>query len=247
MLFMNRNRFLMIPLVLAVAGSMGLSGCRKNSDEENMVMDAGPSVETAVRTDIENVYTAKGKIISGQESSMNAKGASGSDALIIDQVYVQVGDLVKAGDILYTLDLTDTQKDLAMKEQQQAISDQQNALTQSANQRALSEAQADSGDQYTSGTNSLIRSAEDTNKAIEQQVQDQQKLQEYKDEETRTKATYDLLQSQVDSLQANADEKEAALQKLQRENAKKTPDAGSTEASLTEEERQAQLQAGWDA
>ena len=121
----------MIPLVLAVAGSMGLSGCRKNSDEENMVMDAGPSVETAVRTDIENVYTAKGKIISGQESSMNAKGASGSDALIIDQVYVQVGDLVKAGDILYTLDLTDTQKDLAMKEQQQAISDQQNALTQS--------------------------------------------------------------------------------------------------------------------
>ena len=243
MLFMNRNRFLMIPLVLAVAGSMGLSGCRKNSDEENMVMDAGPSVETAVRTDIENVYTAKGKIISGQESSMNAKGASGSDALIIDQVYVQVGDLVKAGDILYTLDLTDTQKDLAMKEQQQAISDQQNALTQSANQRALSEAQADSGDQYTSGTNSLIRSAEDTNKAIEQQVQDQQKLQEYKDEETRTKATYDLLQSQVDSLQANADEKEAALQKLQRENALKTPDAGSTKASQTEEE----LRAGWDA
>lgn len=247
MLFMNRNRFLMIPLVLAVAGSIGLSGCRKNSDEENMVMDAGPSVETAVRTDIENVYTAKGKIISGQESSMNAKGASGSDALIIDQVYVQVGDLVKAGDVLYTLDLTDTQKDLAMKEQQQAISDQQNALTQSANQRALSEAQADSGDQYTSGTNSLIRSAEDTNKAIEQQVQDQQKLQEYKDEETRTKATYDLLQTQVDSLQANADEKEAALQKLQRENALKTPDSGSTEASLTEDERQAQLRAGWDA
>lgn len=61
MLFMNRNRFLMIPLVLAVAGSMGLSGCRKNSDEENMVMDAGPSVETAVRTDIENVYTREGK------------------------------------------------------------------------------------------------------------------------------------------------------------------------------------------
>lgn len=217
MLFMNRNRFLMIPLVLAVAGSMGLSGCRKNSDEENMVMDAGPSVETAVRTDIENVYTAKGKIISGQESSMNVKGASGSDALIIDQVYVQVGDLVKAGDVLYTLDLTDTQKDLAMKEQQQAISDQQNALTQSANQRALSDAQAESGDQYTSGTNSLLRSAEDTNKAIEQQVQDQQKLQEYKDEETRTKATYDLLQSQVDSLQADADEKDAKLQSKQRE------------------------------
>lgn len=245
MLFMNRNRFLMIPLVLAVAGSMGLSGCRKNSDEENMVMDAGPSVETAVRTDIENVYTAKGKIISGQESSMNAKGASGSDALIIDQVYVQVGDLVKAGDVLYTLDLTDTQKDLAMKEQQQAISDQQNALTQSANQRALSEAQADSGDQYTSGTNSLIRSAEDTNKAIEQQVQDQQKLQEYKDEETRTKATYDLLQSQVDSLQADADEKEATLQSKQREYEKNMIEnsaAGSSSENEQKEEQGGQKQ-----
>lgn len=263
MLFMNRNRFLMIPLVLAVAGSMGLSGCRKNSDEENMVMDAGPSVETAVRTDIENVYTAKGKIISGQESSMNVKGASGSDALIIDQVYVQVGDLVKAGDVLYTLDLTDTQKDLAMKEQQQAISDQQNALTQSANQRALTEAQAESGDQYTSGTNSLLRSAEDTNKAIEQQVQDQQKLQGYKDEETRTKATYDLLQSQVDSLQADADEKDAKLQELTRRydyltlksgtSASPAPNAGtgstegaasgttvnpSSESGLTEQEKE---------
>lgn len=245
MLFMNRNRFLMIPLVLAVAGSMGLSGCRKNSDEENMVMDAGPSVETAVRTDIENVYTAKGKIISGQESSMNAKGASGSDALIIDQVYVQVGDLVKAGDVLYTLDLTDTQKDLAMKEQQQAISDQQNALTQSANQRALSEAQAESGDQYTSGTNSLLRSAEDTNKAIEQQVQDQQKLQEYKDEETRTKATYDLLQSQVDSLQADADEKEATLQSKQKEYEKKMIEnsaAGSSSENEQKEEQGGQKQ-----
>lgn len=271
MLFMNRNRFLMIPLVLAVAGSMGLSGCRKNSDEENMVMDAGPSVETAVRTDIENVYTAKGKIISGQESSMNAKGASGSDALIIDQVYVQVGDLVKAGDILYTLDLTDTQKDLAMKEQQQAISDQQNALTQSANQRALSEAQADSGDQYTSGTNSLLRNAEDTNKAIEQQVQDQQKLQEYKDEETRTKANYDLLQSQVDSLQADADEKDAALQAKQRDydeqmlkngtvvSSEANAGAGNpgSESGLTEKEKEAKdklkqletdkMKAGWDA
>ena len=49
MLFMNRNRFLMIPLVLAVAGSMGLSGCRKNSDEENMVMDAGPVSYTHLR------------------------------------------------------------------------------------------------------------------------------------------------------------------------------------------------------
>lgn len=271
MLFMNRNRFLMIPLVLAVAGSMGLSGCRKNSDEENMVMDAGPSVETAVRTDIENVYTAKGKIISGQESSMNVKGASGSDALIIDQVYVQVGDLVKAGDVLYTLDLTDTQKDLAMKEQQQAISDQQNALTQSANQRALSDAQAESGDQYTSGTNSLIRSAEDTNKAIEQQVQDQQKLQEYKDEETRTKATYDLLQSQVDSLQADADEKEAKLQAKQRDydeqmlkngtvvSSEANAGAGNpgSESGLTEKEKEAKdklkqletdkMKAGWDA
>ena len=213
---MNRHRFLIFPLALVLAGSMGLSACHKN-DGDDMQTDAGPSIETAVRTDIENVYTAKGKIISGQESSMNVKGAAGSDAVVIDQVYVQVGDLVKAGDVLYTIDTTDTERDLALKERQQEISDQQNAITQSNNQRALSDAQADSGDQYVTGTRDLMRGAEDTNQALGQQLQDQQKLQDYKDEETRTKATQDALQAQVDALQADYDDKYAHYQDLSRQ------------------------------
>lgn len=227
---MNRHRFLIFPLALAVAGSMGLSACHKN-DGDDMQVDAGPSIETAVRTDIENVYTAKGKIISGQESSMNVKGAAGADAVVIDQVYVQVGDLVKAGDVLYTIDTTDTERDLALKEQQQAISDQQNAITQSNNQRALYDAQADSGDQYVTGTRDLMRSAEDTNQAIDQQLQDQQKLQSYKDEETRTKAAQDALQAQVDSLQADYDDKYAHYQDLSRQAAMKSSEPGSASSN----------------
>lgn len=231
---MNRHRFLIFPLALALAGSMGLSACHKN-DGDDMQTDAGPSIETAVRTDIENVYTAKGKIISGQESSMNVKGAAGSDAVVIDQVYVQVGDLVKAGDVLYTIDTTDTERDLALKERQQAISDQQNAITQSNNQRALSDAQADSGDQYVTGTRDLMRGAEDTNQALGQQLQDQQKLQDYKDEETRTKATQDALQAQVDALQADYDDKYAHYQDLSRQAEMKSSELGtaSTNAAGT--------------
>ncbi len=231
---MNRHRFLIFPLALALAGSMGLSACHKN-DGDDMQADAGPSIETAVRTDIENVYTAKGKIISGQESSMNVKGAAGSDAVVIDQVYVQVGDLVKAGDVLYTIDTTDTERDLALKERQQAISDQQNAITQSNNQRALSDAQADSGDQYETGTRDLMRNAEDTNQSLAQQLQDQQKLQDYKDEETRTKAAQDALQAQVDALQADYDDKYAHYQDLSRQAEMKSSELGtaSTNAAGT--------------
>ncbi len=201
------------PLVLALGLSLGVTGCKK----EEEIYDTGVSVESAVRTDIENVYTAKGKIISGQESSMNVKATASQDAIIIDQVYVSVGDEVKAGDVLYTIDTTQAARDLALKEQQQAISDQQNAIKQEDNERALSDAQADSGDQYVTGTRNLVRNADDTNQAIVQQLEDQEKLQTYKDEETRTKATYDAWQSQVDSLQSDYDGKLSHAQDLSRQ------------------------------
>lgn len=198
------------PLVLALGLSLGVTGCKK----EEETYDTGVSIESAVRTDIENVYTAKGKIISGQESSMNVKATSSQDAIIIDQVYVSVGDEVKAGDVLYTIDTTQAARDLALKEEQQAISDQQNAIKQEDNERALSNAQADSGDQYVTGTRNLVRNADDTNQAIDQQLQDQEKLQSYKDEETRTKAAYDSWQAQVNSLQSDYDSKNSHLQEL---------------------------------
>ncbi len=215
------------PLVLALGVSLGVTGCKK----EEEVYDTGVSIESAVRTDIENVYTAKGKIISGQESSMNVKATASQDAIIIDQVYVSVGDVVKAGDVLYTIDTTQAERDLALKEQQQAISDQQNAIKQEDNQRALSDAQADSGDQYVTGTRNLVRNADDTNQAIVQQLEDQEKLQSYKDEETRTKAAYDTLQAQVDSLQADYDGKLSHAQDLNRQLELKNLDSAAAASS----------------
>lgn len=226
----SRRKRMVYPLVLALGLSLGITGCKK----EEETYDTGVSVESAVRTDIENVYTAKGKIISGQESSMNVKATSSQDAIIIDQVYVSVGDEVKAGDVLYTIDTTQAARDLALKEQQQAISDQQNAIKQEDNERALSDAQANSGDQYVTGTRNLVRNADDTNKAIVQQLEDQEKLQTYKDEETRTKATYDAWQSQVDSLQSDYDSKLSHAQDLSRQlELKKLDTAAASTAATT--------------
>ncbi len=197
------RRYVVGPLVLALLGTLALTGCGKTEETAEYT----PAIETAVRTTVENVYTAKGKIISGQESSMNVKASSGQDSVIIDMVYVSVGDEVKAGDVLYTIDTTQTERDLALKEQQQAISDQENAIAQSNNERAYSDAQAASGEQYETGTRTLVRNADDTNEAIAQQQTDQEKLQSYKDEETKTKATYDAWVSQVNALQADYDSK----------------------------------------
>ncbi len=242
-----RNQYISYALILGMMGSMGLSGCRK----QDSTADAGPVIETAVRTDVENVYTAKGKIISGQESSMNVQGASSQDALVIDEVYVSVGDVVSAGDVLYTIDTTQTQRDLELKEQQQALSDRENALTQSTNEQALADAQAASGEQYVSGTRELQRNAEDTNNAIVDQLTDQNKLQEYKDEETKTKAAYDTLQAQVDALQAEYDEKQARASELSRQLSLKQLDNngtsdGSAAQDLTDLEKES-MKASWSA
>lgn len=223
------RKYLVYPLILAVAGSLALSACGKQEE----VTDAGPAIETAVRTTVENVYTAKGKIISGEESSMNVKSTGSSDSIVIDQVYVSVGDTVKAGDVLYTIDTTQTERDLALKEEQQAISDQQNAITQSNNQQAYEDAQAASGEQYETGTRTLVRNADDTNEAIVQQLSDQEKLQAYKDEETQKKAAYDTWQSQVNSLQADYDSKLEHYNDLNRQLSLKLLDTQSSASSST--------------
>ncbi len=219
-----RNQYIVCSLLTGLLAGTVLPGCGKQEE----VVDAGPVYETAVRMNVENLYTAKGKIISGQESSMNVQGAGTQDSLIIDEVYVSVGDIVSAGDVLYTIDTTQTERDLALKEQQQALADQENALTQSANQRALADAQAASGEQYVTGTRNLQRNADDTNKAIVNQLEDQSKLQSYKDEETRTKAAYDTLQAQADSLQADLDEKQSRFNELSRQLSLKQMDASQT-------------------
>ena len=221
-----RNKYLAYSLLAGLLAGTALSGCKKQEE----IADTGPVYETAVRMNVENLYTAKGKIISGQESSMNVQGASTQDTLIIGEVYVSVGDVVSAGDVLYTIDTTQTERDLELKEQQQALADRENALTQSANQRALADAQAASGEQYVTGTRDLQRNAEDTNKALVNQIEDQNKLQSYKDEETRTKAAYDTLQAQVDSLQADCDDKLSRYNELSRQLTLKQTDASQSTA-----------------
>lgn len=221
-----RNKYIAYSLLAGLLAGTALSGCKKQEE----MTDTGPVYETAVRMNVENLYTAKGKIISGQESSMNVQGASTQDTLIIDEVYVSVGDVVSAGDVLYTIDTTQTERDLELKEQQQALADRENALTQSANQRALADAQAASGEQYVTGTRDLQRNAEDTNKDLVNQIEDQNKLQSYKDEETRTKAAYDTLQAQADSLQADFDDKLNRYNELSRQLTLKQTDASQSTA-----------------
>ncbi len=221
-----RNKYIAYSLLAGLLAGTALSGCKKQEE----TADTGPVYETAVRMNVENLYTAKGKIISGQESSMNVQGASTQDTLIIDEVYVSVGDVVSAGDVLYTIDTTQTERDLELKEQQQALADRENALTQSANQRALADAQAASGEQYVTGTRDLQRNAEDTNKDLVNQIEDQNKLQSYKDEETRTKAAYDTLQAQADSLQADFDDKLNRYNELSRQLTLKQTDASQSTA-----------------
>lgn len=245
-MFSKRQHSVSYTLTAILAAVVILSaGCGSSSDNSGEDFTYTPTIDTAIRTDIENVYTAKGKIISGKESSQNPNnvittvstysgtysGSSGtssststytsasadSDSILVKEVFVSVGDKVQAGDVLYTIDTSQIAEDLATAEQKQALNDQQNALTQATNQRALADAQADSADSYRDSDHSLNRGADDTNKAIAEQLEDDQYYQQYLKEEEEKKAVYDDLKAQVDNLQEDVYTKQDLVTSLTRQ------------------------------
>ncbi len=71
-----------------------------------------PVTATAVVMDVQQKLTVTGKVISNAEQIENAHATDGQETTgyIVDQVNVKVGDTVKAGDVLYTIDMTKTEK-----------------------------------------------------------------------------------------------------------------------------------------
>ncbi len=126
----------------------------------------------------------------------------------IKEVFVKVGDSVKAGDRLYTLDMTDVENDIALAQKKLSIEQQQNAIDQAAAGRAVRSAQETSAQQYEDATRTLTEQAEDTNKAILEQVHSQQDVDRFIRAEADAKAALNAAQKAADA----ADQKYAELQ-----------------------------------
>ncbi len=183
-----------------------------------------PQTQVAVRQDVEKLFAANGKVVSGEEGmvavgTQQTQGnkanttASGNQAITGDkiaEVFVHVGDLVHKGDALYSLDITELQGDLALQQQKLALSQQANYISQQAANRAVSNAQQNSAQQYNDATRHLVESADDTNHAIVDLIELQQK-------EADAKAAYDKASAEFNSIEGNYKQKVASRDALAQE------------------------------
>ena len=191
---------IIILLVLAAAAAAGFFIWKKFFDRpQEMPMDPGPHYDSVIRTDVERIYNAGGKIISAAEGHVGA-GTSGETKYLVDEVMVKVGDVVHEGDILYTLDMTSLEEDIEIQKKKLALQQQAQAIDSGASQRALALAQAASGDQYTEATRNLIRKAQNINRSIIEQIRSYDDVQVYIDKEDRAKQTYETMKGDYEWL-----------------------------------------------
>lgn len=85
------------------------------------------------KKDLENTINVTGALASASENaaSVNAKDAD----LIVKEIKVKVGDTVKAGDVLFTLDTEDLEISLAQAERKLAILERKNELAERQEKR----------------------------------------------------------------------------------------------------------------
>lgn len=220
------KRIIAVVLILAAAAVAGFFLYRHFHQQEEMPADTQPAPEQVIRTDLENIYSASGSVISADEDNANPQ-SFGDTTYPIKEVFVKVGDSVKAGDRLYTLDMTDVENDIALAQKKLSIEQQQNAIDQAAAGRAVRSAQETSAQQYEDATRTLTEQAEDTNKAILEQVHSQQDVDRFIRAEADAKAALDAAQKAADA----ADQKYAGLQSAVSNAQRASNDASQAAAS----------------
>lgn len=166
-----------------------------------------PVMENAVRMDVERLYNSTGKLTSGGETAVGT-ATTGDAKVVVQDVYVKIGDMVKTGDVLYTLDMSAVENELAIQQQKLALQSQLSAIEASAANRALSEAQYASAEQYDSATKKMERSAEDVNEDIVSQILTAEDVIKYTSEEAEKKAAYESLKWQYEDLKAKTEQQQ---------------------------------------
>ncbi len=199
-------------VLVAAAVACGGFFAWKHFHPAEIADDGGaPQPESVVRTDIEDLYNASGIVISSNSVSLKAR-AGDDEPYPIKDVMVKVGDKVKKGDVLYTLDLNALTKDIDKQKQKMADDGQGNAIDLGAADRAVANAQADAEQAAADAARQLQRAQEDTNRALDHQADAQQKVNEAIRAEQNAQAAYDDAQSEYAKSDEEYDKEHKRLQ-----------------------------------
>lgn len=201
-------------VILAVILSASIAGGTVYHSISSAQASAGTMTDyktfNAKKTDMEKNLSVTGTIISSEENTANA---STSTSYPIASVKVKVGDTVKAGDVLYTLDMTSVKNDMNLQEETLKLQQASAGIADKTAKRQLEEAKVTGNQQMTDAARSLRDSQDDTVKAITDQQTATLNLSSLKSKEAAAKSAMDQALSTMNSLKDKYDSLKSALEK----------------------------------
>ena len=160
--------------------------------------------EMVMRQNIDTTYSSNGTLAVKTQKAENAM-TNAEAGYRVKAVNVKVGDAVKAGDVLYTLDMTDVETQQSVAKQKLANVQAQNALALKAANRDLSSAKA-AQSQTQADSAAAVKAAQDAlNKAKNNLSTAQNELAEAKKQEQKA---YEDLSKDTSSDKDSADTSE---------------------------------------
>ncbi|MBO6283075.1 MAG: hypothetical protein J6M63_03990, partial [Pseudobutyrivibrio sp.] len=191
----------MVAAALIISAIVGVTGVKsvmaKNNEEENAI-----ATVSVVKQDVQKTLSATGTIISAEESG---QFATVTGSYPVEEVYVKVGDVVKAGDPLYKLDMSTMEETLSFQQQALDLQNQQNAISQQNADKALEDAKQSGAVQVNDATRALEQAKQDKAAADRQQSNSNSQLDSARNAESDAKRAYDNANSNVSSIQSKVD------------------------------------------
>lgn len=192
----------MVAAALIISAIVGVTGVKnvmaKNDEEANNI-----ATVSVVKQDVQKTLSATGTIISAEESG---QFATVTGSYPVEEVYVKVGDVVKAGDPLYKLDMSTMEETLSYQQQALNLQNQQNAISQQNADKALQDAKDSGAVQVNDANRSLAQAKQDKAAADRQQSNSNSQLDSARNAESDAKRAYDNANSNVSSIQSKVND-----------------------------------------
>lgn len=192
----------MVAAALIISAIVGVTGVKnvmaKNDEEANNI-----ATVSVVKQDVQKTLSATGTIISAEESG---QFATVTGSYPVEEVYVKVGDVVKAGDPLYKLDMSTMEETLSYQQQALNLQNQQNAISQQNADKALQDAKDAGAVQVNDANRSLAQAKQDKAAADRQQSNSNSQLDSARNAESDAKRAYDNANSNVSSIQSKVND-----------------------------------------
>lgn len=157
--WIKKHKVLFVIILLAVTGIIFFAVKSAGKKDEVPVID---NTEVLTKQTISNIVSTSGKIVSADSKKIILPDLSKYDVSTID---VSLGDVVKEGDLLCTIDTTELQKEYDNAKQTQQTASMKNGNGVDQSDRHLYDTQLDA----VNGTNRLIEAVDKANAQLNTQ------------------------------------------------------------------------------